>query len=39
MFDIMNLLDERLNQSCISIVLATIKVFMNYTIDYPKIYT
>ena len=39
MFDIMNLLDERLKQSCISIVLATIKVFMNYTNDHPKIYT
>lgn len=33
----MNLLDERLRHSCISIVLATIKVFLNYAADNFKI--
>ncbi|KAL4481626.1 hypothetical protein ABPG74_007715 [Tetrahymena malaccensis] len=38
MYDIMNLLDERLKQSCISVVLGTIKVFMNFTQNNQKIY-
>ena len=32
-FDIMNALEDRLKHSCCSIVLETIKVFLNYTRD------
>ena len=38
MFDIMNLLEDRLKHSCSAIVLGTLKVFMNFTKDKPKIY-
>lgn len=38
MLYILNLLDERLKQSGIAVVLATIKVFMNITLNNPKIY-
>lgn len=38
MFDIMNLLDERLKQSCISIVLQTIKVFLKFTENKQKLH-
>ncbi len=31
MLDIMNLLDDRLKHSCQGIVLATMKIFLNYT--------
>ena len=37
MFDIMNLLDERLKDSCISVVLSTIKVFIKFTEEKEKI--
>lgn len=37
-FDIMNLLDERLRHSCVSIVLATVKVFLNYSKDKPAVH-
>lgn len=33
----MNLLDDRLRHSCVSIVLATIKIFLTYTKENPKI--
>ncbi|CAD8088753.1 unnamed protein product [Paramecium sonneborni] len=38
MFNIMNLLEERLKHSCSAIVLAVIKVFMNFTKNKPQIY-
>jgi AP-4 complex subunit beta-1 len=38
LFDIMNLLEDRLKHSCSAIVLGTLKVFMNFTKDQPKIY-
>lgn len=38
MFDIMNLLEDRLKHSCSAIVLGTLKVFMNFTKEKPKIY-
>jgi len=38
MFGIMNLLEERLKHSCSAIVLAVIKVFMNFTKNKPNIY-
>jgi len=38
MLDIMNSLDPKLRHSSISIVLATIKVLMNFTIKYAKFY-
>lgn len=39
MFDIMNLLEDRLKHSSVSIVLATIKVFLNFTKSKPKLYS
>jgi AP-4 complex subunit beta-1 len=38
MFDMMNLLEDRLKHSCSAIVLGTLKVFMNFTKEKPKIY-
>ncbi|CAD8087395.1 unnamed protein product [Paramecium primaurelia] len=38
MFNIMNLLEERLKHSCSAIVLAVIKVFMNFTKNKPQVY-
>ncbi|CAD8082871.1 unnamed protein product [Paramecium sonneborni] len=38
MFNIMNLLEERLKHSCSAIVLGVIKVFMNFTKNKPQIY-
>ena len=35
MFNIMNLLEERLKHSCSAIVLGIIKVFMNFTKNKP----
>eukprot|EP00658_Telonema_sp_P-2_P039712 TRINITY_DN2837_c0_g1_i7.p1 TRINITY_DN2837_c0_g1~~TRINITY_DN2837_c0_g1_i7.p1 ORF type:complete len:421 (+),score=146.89 TRINITY_DN2837_c0_g1_i7:87-1349(+) len=37
-FEIMNLLDERLKSTNAAVVLATTKVFLNYTINMPKIH-
>jgi len=34
MLEIMNTLDIKLKHSCISIVMATVKIFMNFTIKY-----
>ena len=31
MFDIMNLLEDRLKHACSSIVMGTIKIFLNFT--------
>lgn len=38
MFNIMNSLEERLKHSCSAIVLAVIKVFMNFTKNKSEIY-
>ncbi|CAD8189534.1 unnamed protein product [Paramecium octaurelia] len=38
MFNIMNLLEERLKHSCSAIVLGVIKIFMNFTKNKPQIY-
>jgi AP-4 complex subunit beta-1 len=37
LFDILNMLDYLLRHSCTSIVLGTIKIFLNYTKDKEKI--
>jgi len=37
-FDIMSLLDERLSSANAGVVLATAKVFLNFTVNMPKIH-
>ena len=37
MLDIMNLLDDRLKHSCHGIVLATMKIFLNYSKKDPEL--
>lgn len=39
MYDIMNLLEDRLNVSNSAVVLGTTKVFLNYTKDLPDVHT
>lgn len=38
LLDIMNVLDERLKHSSSSIVLGCVKIFLNFTKDYPTIH-
>lgn len=38
MFNIMNILEEKLKLSCCAIVLAVIKIFMNFTKNKPNVY-
>ena len=37
-FDIMSLLDERLKSTNAGVVLATTKIFLNFTVNMPKIH-
>jgi AP-4 complex subunit beta-1 len=39
LFDVMNLLEDRLRHSSTALVLATIKIFMKYTKEKEKIFS
>ena len=34
----MNILDDRLRKSCSAVVLSSIKLFLKYTCDKPKLF-